>query len=1215
MDLAAALSSLPWRTGAVSATFQQQIMMQKLIARLRHATGDDDWDSNEETSSNDLMTSPHSDQSAAGEGVTSSPVSSQPESGSAAEAGGGGGGGGGGGELTATTSPVDKDLKEATDTPARSLADRLSVSAGEKEGRGSPSPSPSPRGSPPPSPSQTASGAAASNTSATAASTKAVKSEQHPGGGASPGPKLSAEPPMKEEPAEHSPPAPSTPRAPQASPGLTPEMEAARQQLTSMIQGLPLLSMLPALHRLAPAAVVSLASSLGSISTNNSTSSVALGDATNGGSSSGSGTTNGRTTCVCGIRFSSPSNLEAHRMFYCTHRPNLHSDNESTSSKDHQASTTSLSPRGDGGTTTDEEEGGRVLRCPHCPYTTAHKLSLNGHMNIHTNPEDVAKTSSASHPPTATPQVTLTENRATDRYCSDCDIQFSSVKTFRVHKAHYCQTRHVLKGGGKSPAREESGPVAQANTLSGMVSAAAGSGQPILALPTNPILLVPYSLVAGAQLLPPHVLPQAGAAVVLPNGQVQPLSPGPLPGPAPPPLLSPTAAATHTPASAPPTSHPPQASPQSSPITPPKHSPKDDSRLKPVSSDVCGKRRGEGECPLDLTTKRPKLTIKTDLMSDEEKENREVNTPQARSPALKSRPGSSHGPAGEFEGKLLASPPQPSPSSEAEGQATPRSPRPSSAAPTLGSPRGLPDSPRPSTSTRSPNQPPQVPTVIPQLPPGFPNLLASLENLGGLSLASLQGLQGMPPELALKLLNSDLLMNGLAPLANPPVIVKQGEAKCNECNIVFYKEENLQVHKKHYCAARTVARGEDDHRSASNRSPAAATAGAGEGAAGPSRRSPSALPEVTSPPAAKASPSVKDTPKGNKPLLQFICTACGIKFTSPDNLKAHQTYYCPKREGASGEEGVTKGLWRCPRCRCAMPETLQAAHQCVTPSPAPSHGWKCPCCPAISPTAAAAQKHLETHAGIKGFRCTICGYRGNTLRGMRTHIRMHFEKRTNELQEENFISCILEDDDGSRRSAEMRTMADLPRVILENPTLSALLAEGAADCSEQPLSCHFCPFVTPYRTNLARHLAVAHKAGLDAKLTQDIQALIEGHVMNSAAEPPAASESEKHDPVENGNPVSSPPLPAIKLEPEVKLEVEEVEEKTRTPSVPLSPAEENSKAEATSNGGTAGTNGPDIPRYCKACNITFSYMESFLAHKRFYCTKPESTTPPETAVQ
>lgn len=44
---------------------------------------------------------------------------------------------------------------------------------------------------------------------------------------------------------------PTTPRGP-PSPTYSSEVEAARQQLTSMIQGLPLLSMLPALHRLAP---------------------------------------------------------------------------------------------------------------------------------------------------------------------------------------------------------------------------------------------------------------------------------------------------------------------------------------------------------------------------------------------------------------------------------------------------------------------------------------------------------------------------------------------------------------------------------------------------------------------------------------------------------------------------------------------------------------------------------------------------------------------------------------------------------------------------------------------------------------------------------------------------------------------------------------------------------------------------------------------------
>lgn len=182
-----------------------------------------------------------------------------------------------------------------------------------------------------------------------------------------------------------------------------------------------------------------------------------------------------------------------------------------TVGKEMRTSPSSVSPRAEGGGRgAEEEDGNRILRCPHCPYTTTHKLSLNGHMNIHTSPEELAKTSTSSQAP-STAQVSLGETRATDRYCADCEIQFSSVKTFRVHKAHYCRTRHVLKGGNKSPAREEPGAATAASALAGMVSAAAGSGQPILALPTNPILLVPYSLVAGAQLLPPHVLPQPGA--------------------------------------------------------------------------------------------------------------------------------------------------------------------------------------------------------------------------------------------------------------------------------------------------------------------------------------------------------------------------------------------------------------------------------------------------------------------------------------------------------------------------------------------------------------------------------------------------------------------------------------------------------------------------------------------------------------------------------
>lgn len=98
----------------------------------------------------------------------------------------------------------------------------------------------------------------------------------------------------------------------------------------------------------------------------------------------------------------------------------------------------------------------------------------------------------------------------------------------------------------------------------------------------------------------------------------------------------------------------------------------------------------------------------------------------------------------------------------------------------------------------------------------------------------------------------------------PQVFVKQGVSKCKECNIVFCKHENYIAHKKHYCSARNL---EENKETKSKPSP-------------PSSPSPN---------------NVAGSPGGAMAYQQLICAACGIKFTSLDNLTAHQMYYCPKR--------------------------------------------------------------------------------------------------------------------------------------------------------------------------------------------------------------------------------------------------------------------------------------------------------------------------------
>lgn len=227
----------------------------------------------------------------------------------------------------------------------------------------------------------------------------------------------------------------------------------------------------------------------------------------------------------------------------------------------------------------------------------------------------------------------------------------------------------------------------------------------------------------------------------------------------------------------------------------------------------------------------------------------------------------------------------------------------------------------------------------------------------------------------------------------PQVFVKQGVSKCKECNIVFCKYENYVAHKKHYCSARNL----DDPEGASPKvSPPPAMS--------PQPVSPSlSVPAV----AAQANPGRGQIQLPSAlPYQQLICAACGTKFTSLDNLGAHQMYYCSKRvELTQGQQQQVPAVVvkeKCGKCK--------SIHDPSASCPS-SWGYKCPICDVVSANSAESRRHMETHGGVKAFRCTICSYKGNTLRGMRTHIRMHFEKKSQEFNEENYITCILENDE------------------------------------------------------------------------------------------------------------------------------------------------------------------------------------------------------------
>jgi len=309
---------------------------------------------------------------------------------------------------------------------------------------------------------------------------------------------------------------------------------------------------------------------------------------------------------------------------------------------------------------------------------------------------------------------------------------------------------------------------------------------------------------------------------------------------------------------------------------------------------------------------------------------------------------------------------------------------------------------------------------------------------------------------------------------------------------------------------------------------------------------------------------------------QYPCLQCGVKYSTVDNLKAHQSFYCTKR-GNSAEMEVNsrddasgvkieedeereivnhqtsrgtalngKGLLRCNKCKLAIPEDQLNSHSRVclgsngsvqpisnsasfltTGAEGRGSGWKCPCCDTYSPTVSAAQKHLEVHTGIRAFKCLLCGYRGNTLRGMRTHIRTHFDKRVSDLLEGEYMTCITANEmeqnvttplasNKSHSSVPEPKTSDLnhrneptnrmgtersklnsspnsnsatslsPSPSQETGDVKVFAMVGTGGCVTELENnnrlnyCNLCNYSSSYRGNVIRHMKLVHKISEDA---------------------------------------------------------------------------------------------------------------------------------------
>ncbi|XP_076340224.1 zinc finger protein ush-like isoform X2 [Tachypleus tridentatus] len=914
-------------------------------------------------------------------------------------------------------------------------------------------------------------------------------------------------------------------------------------------------------------------------------------------SSGVSNRTSGYLCAPCGITFSSQSTLEAHCKFYCSYRQdkrplegesdiagnsrkedntrtllNEDQDNQlgtKRSLEDAESSETKISSGRSKEPNIDFKAVNRSVRtysCQHCNYSTDKKGGLARHMRMHSLPPHSFPSTSRN---SIRNEELLLSSPPLARYCSECEIQFSSFKTFLVHKLHYCNTRQVQKAlmspvSTSSPStpissmchnKHENVSSLALETLTPCSSAPSQDGRlsrPFYAaISANPLILVPYTYVSETGLIP--------AARMVSESDV--LFPGEMTAD----RTSPTENVFNTSLSSSEDnfsesmkSNSAQEKTKNASLSPSHDGTEADSTV-----DSCLNGRHE-EQPLDLTVKNGK---KKHWVSDAKDQNTM--------------------PLSETAQTVI-----------------------------------------------------DDVTLVPLEAPG-PTIQTPID-IADCSPSSSQPVLALPSLCDINVPHKSMLPNEVALTAVPPNLVKLRTNECRECNIVFYKYENYIAHKQHYCATRQqklyMSQSLTQFRKDSNATPLPEN-----DKAIPKTATLLPAPVITTLPSIPSNVTEiscvsTSSPTFTQSTYQFFCLPCGIKFTSLNNLQAHQMYYCPKRDYCVPSQELPVGQiamaldFKCPKCKTSFPtENSLKSHPCVAQI-------KCPYCNVFCPTLNAAQRHLVTHTGVKAFRCTVCGYKGHTLRGMRTHIRIHLDKE-NPTPEEAFIVCIGED--GTTVSPELagkviksttaRSQSPSPSTStrvspvysvssannrstghLKNekssPEVSRLSGLDGSVFNDQLHWCSFCGYSSTYKGNVVRHVKLVHREIVGLQLANSV--VVSGSVLAddslkqflTIGSSTLSTDQSKHDESSDELSLLDKSLPlesSVTVKHESSVSDAEIGDREET--------KENSKElEGQTSSILRKCSSSELlkkvgPKYCRSCDISFNYLPSFIAHKKYYC--------------
>ncbi|KAG8196439.1 hypothetical protein JTE90_012264 [Oedothorax gibbosus] len=789
-----------------------------------------------------------------------------------------------------------------------------------------------------------------------------------------------------------------------------------------------------------------------------------------------------------------------------------------------------------------------IHKCQLCDFTSKDQHALEKHLHSHRNP------------PIKRPSSKMTNAKS---YCEACKIQFMSVDTYHVHKQLYCKGRHEKEDGSSSPSLPEvafkPGPdtvIIRNGSVNGvMQSTSLIQPQAIYAaISHNPLILLPCSLVNGQGLVPQTgVLPTGVPGIVLQSG-----------------IACPTI--VETPSTSAASKLKDESLPSRKTSHPIMHF-SSDTVDRPTTSSLRKRKMSEGDV-LNLkkscsgASVRP-LEVEVNPKDVESSSSFDQDLPLDLS--LKKLPCRSPVNRKDFVVSPVCHSPPIRTSSESE------SPHRSSVVH--------------SHMTSSPNSSYSNDSVH-CYPNTIPIVLARQSSIDRAS--------PLPPVLHV---DASGEKQSSIPSMPPPKLVKQGNNVCEECNIVFYKYDNYLAHKRHYCAFRrrqlsalaAAASSNQDHSSDDNNSnhsglnETSQNCQVEEGGKSGPRREEHFRSVIT---------------KSSHPV--YCCDACGVKFSTSDNLEAHQTYYCIKKaDSAMSKAAAMRG------------ENSGSPHGLEPPFAGPEE-WKCNYCDATCSSYETIRRHLLTHSELRGFRCIVCGYKGNTLRGMRTHACEHLNNEGSTSVEE-FISTkvvaengialsmpnslsLSDDDSDDSRYAKRRDQPERPSTShrknthvhdhsessSNSPPIVEKTSIGHVPKSNSPVKRETTSSNSPVRHSDSPHdgvnpmafCNVVIKTENDATTSGDESSSRDGHSNKEFVkfEPQPEYDSDDKPQDLSKSPTSGQSTSVIRRAPEADVRASSVKRKNKS---------------------TNRTN-PEM-KYCKACDITFSHLSNFIAHKKFYC--------------